>query len=502
MEQADLWVPSPRSAPERNALHHLRAVLARLSRDRRIAEVMERLDEGWQALSELRDVLRLTAADLPRGDVRSEQPHLPSLELLRLAEMERDLLRYKANLDQRVAAAGNSSTHAVVLTYLRRYGSHLFGHPARRDADGRISAVVARTNNVLEHLFGRHKQQLRRRLGRAHLARDLQQQPAQAALVANLRHPEYVRLLCGSLDNLPAAFAALDRVKVAGTTPLVRDHRDHRLHRRIKKLIEGSAATKPEHDTAGSLDDVASKERPDASQPLAGFEGLTEEQLRARCQAVFAPERDPRLPPPGGVLTRRWEGIEHQVRILVNGFEYQGQTYTNLSAIARRITDGRYINGACFFLLHRLQDSNKPPRPRRPAVPSYPLGPLAHRISASMAQAGYGTSTIRMYLGHVQRFANHHMRSPEEMGHVEVVQYLIHMVEDRNASLGNFRAARAALRTLYRVSLQRPQEVEHIPNRPEALRHIADPVRPPPPAAGTSPIPALSEPVAAAATVS
>ena len=56
-------------------------------------------------------------------------------------------------------------------------------------------AIVERTNNVIEHFFGDEKQRLRRRLGRANLGRDLEDQPAQTALAANLRHPDYVRVL-------------------------------------------------------------------------------------------------------------------------------------------------------------------------------------------------------------------------------------------------------------------------------------------------------------------
>jgi len=48
------------------------------------------------------------------------------------------------------------------------------------DDDGTVIAVVQRTNNVDEHFFGNEKQQLRRRVGRAHLGRDLEDQPAQA----------------------------------------------------------------------------------------------------------------------------------------------------------------------------------------------------------------------------------------------------------------------------------------------------------------------------------
>ena len=502
-EQADRWVPSPRTAPERRALQHLRSLLARLPKEYGVTVATEQLDEGWQAFCELRNVLRLTNAELPRADVRAEQPHLPSLELLRLAEMERDLLDYRRELDKRVAAAGNPSVSAVVLRHLQRHGARLFGHPARRDEDGRVLAVVARTNNVLEHLFGGHKQELRRRLGRAHLARDLQQQPAQAALVTNLRHPGYVRVLCGSLDALPGAFAALEGVAVADATPLVRDHRDHRLHRRIKRLIEDSTTAQ---ERGATEPDSSSLPPSDVPQSVIDIEGLSEEQLRARCATVFVPARDPRLPPPGAILTRIWEGTEHQVQILDRGFEYQGQTYTGLTAIARTISDGRCTSGVSFFHLERLRKGGEPKAAPRPAEPSYSLGSFSQRFREELAQAGYREATIRGYSGHVQRFADHHMRSPEDMGHVEVIQYLIHLVEHREVSLGNYRAVRTALRALYRVSLQRPTEVDDLPARPEVVRQLtARPAAPRSPAARLAlhPVPyAHREAVPASATVS
>ena len=123
---------------------------------------------------------------------------------------------------------------AVVLRYLDRYGEGLFGHPVARDAAGRIRAVVDRTNHVAEQFFATAKQQLRRRLGRAHLGRDMEDQPAQAALAANLRDPDYVRIACGSLDRLPQALAALDREALAKATPLQRNNQDAALRRRIR----------------------------------------------------------------------------------------------------------------------------------------------------------------------------------------------------------------------------------------------------------------------------
>jgi predicted transcriptional regulator of viral defense system len=79
---------------------------------------------------------------------------------------------------------------------------------------------------------------MRRRLGKAHLGRDLEDQPAKVALVANLLHADYVRILCGSIDNLPNAFTALDQTALDNATPLQRTKRNSELNRQVQYLLE------------------------------------------------------------------------------------------------------------------------------------------------------------------------------------------------------------------------------------------------------------------------
>ena len=111
----------------------------------------------------------------------------------------------------------------------------------------------------LSTYFGAEKRKLRRRLGRAHLGRDLEDQPAQAALVANLQHPEYVRVVCGSLDNLATAFAELDEQALEQTTPLSRNNRDSALLRRVRILVKNEAEAQPGDDKSGTIDAVATE---------------------------------------------------------------------------------------------------------------------------------------------------------------------------------------------------------------------------------------------------
>ena len=170
------------------------------------------------------------------GPARSA-PRGPAANAARLEAISANLQRYQQDLRQQVrkrAAAGWESfrPEQIVLNYLDRYGDGLRGHPVARDEAGRAVAVVDRTNNVIEQFLAIAKQGLRRRLGRAHLGRDLEDQPAQTALAANLRHPDCVQVLCGTLDQLPQAFAGLDSQPFSGHPRSQRKNRDAELRRR------------------------------------------------------------------------------------------------------------------------------------------------------------------------------------------------------------------------------------------------------------------------------
>jgi hypothetical protein len=62
----------------------------------------------------------------------------------------------------------------------------------------------------------------------------------------------------------------------------------------------------------------------------------------------ISPGRDERVPPPGAVLVRVFKGCEHRVTVRANGFEYAGEVYRSLSAVAHAIS-GSHWNGYHFF---------------------------------------------------------------------------------------------------------------------------------------------------------
>ena len=62
--------------------------------------------------------------------------------------------------------------------------------------------------------------------------------------------------------------------------------------------------------------------------------------------------RDARLPMPGSLIVKKYKERTLVVKVLDNGFEYEGRRFTSLSTIAAEITGTRW-NGFAFFGLER-----------------------------------------------------------------------------------------------------------------------------------------------------
>ena len=65
--------------------------------------------------------------------------------------------------------------------------------------------------------------------------------------------------------------------------------------------------------------------------------------------------QDGRLPMPGATITREYKGQLIEVRVLPEGFEYAGDIYRSLSAVAKAVT-GTHWNGYHFFNLGRKEN--------------------------------------------------------------------------------------------------------------------------------------------------
>lgn len=196
------------------ALERLRRLLEPTVSEVPFSQVSRTLRARAEIFNELRDALRLR----PKLSGRTTTTSTP-VSTTQLAEELRDIEASIKQLSDSLAARRPERGPAqdkrraidIVLTHLDKHGPFLVGHIVRLSvAAGGTTRIVDRTNNRLESFFDRMKRGERRRSGRKNLAQDLEQMPPAAALVPNLLSPEYVSLVCGSIDKLPQAFAALD----------------------------------------------------------------------------------------------------------------------------------------------------------------------------------------------------------------------------------------------------------------------------------------------------
>jgi len=120
---------------------------------------------------------------------------------------------------------------------------------------------------------------------------------------------------------------------------------------RIQANAEGDLSERARKRAAELADDAEVRVMPPKTMVCSPQAGDTTTVIKAvrkdgRQQAI-----DPRLPTPGSAIVRKYKGRSYRVVVQADGqFEFQGQRYRTLSAVAKRIT-GSHINGFRFFKL-------------------------------------------------------------------------------------------------------------------------------------------------------
>jgi len=206
----------PEDAPARRVLRRLSRILDLVASNGPMVGVVASLRMRAAFFDELREILRLRPPLLIPHNRVPAKPDLSAPEgEEELRDIQRELENWRESLRAQRPARGPAEDRRkaidLILAHLDRHGDSLFGHaiPLPTEAGGGVR-IVERTNNVEETYFRDMKHRERRRSGRKILTQDFESLPAAAALVPNLLRPDYVAELCGSLENLPAAFAELD----------------------------------------------------------------------------------------------------------------------------------------------------------------------------------------------------------------------------------------------------------------------------------------------------
>ena len=158
--------------------------------------------------------------------------------------------------------------------------------------------------------------------------------------------------------SLKKELAALDRMTVnelRAKHSLVFGEENRSRHReylrkriawRLQALAEGGLSDRARQRALEIANDADLRIRmPVATEPPLAAPEQTEVH-------VFHEGRDGRLPVPGTTLMRIYQGRTLRVTVLEDGFEYEGERYRSLSAVAKKVT-GSHWNGMLFFGLKK-----------------------------------------------------------------------------------------------------------------------------------------------------
>ena len=251
---AFLRIP-PRDVQVRKACERFRHVLKAVDSERQFELQARPLRSRRELFARLRKTLRLDPKPGGASSPQSATVDAKQLDQIRLA-VRKFAAKLRRQRPERGPAQDVRAAIDLVLAHLDRHDRTLWGHQVRLP-NGR-TRMVDRTNNVLEGVFHVLKHGERRRSGRKLLTQDLEHMPPGAMLAINLTHPDYVQILCGSIENLPAAFANLDACghgptrRRPGGAPESEDTVSSSLPKADRKLVRAGNMSRRVHAAAAS----------------------------------------------------------------------------------------------------------------------------------------------------------------------------------------------------------------------------------------------------------
>jgi hypothetical protein len=155
--------------------------------------------------------------------------------------------------------------------------------------------------------------------------------------------PKSVAAHVQTLQKMTVAELRIEWEKVFGV-PTKQRHRVYLWKRLARKLQEDEL---PKLTPEGEIKVAEYRDLIRQLPPDRWFPGKQRDKTRKSKPAI-----DNRTPPPGSVISRQYKGDEIIVRVLDDGFEYEGQIFRSLSAIAKQIT-GTTWNGPAWFGLRK-----------------------------------------------------------------------------------------------------------------------------------------------------
>ena len=103
------------------------------------------------------------------------------------------------------------------------------------------------------------------------------------------------------------------------------------------------------------------------------------------------------------------------------------------------------------------------------------MTPLRLRMTEDMQVRNLSPHTQDSYVRQVAQFARHFSRSPEELGPEDIRAYQVYLTNEKKLAPGSILIAVAALRFLYRVTLQKEWRFDEMIPAPKKPQTLPDP---------------------------
>ncbi len=160
--------------------------------------------------------------------------------------------------------------------------------------------------------------------------------------------------------NVEREVAALERMTVGQLRERFGEVFGEQTNARHKQWLIKRIAWKMQANIEGDISERARRRAAELSKDVDMRTSAPKQRVAVatpsneKTTATIQIDADERLPPAGTTLVRPYKGQSIQVRVLSNGFEYEGEIYKTLSAVAKKAT-GQHCNGFHFFRLNKKE---------------------------------------------------------------------------------------------------------------------------------------------------
>jgi site-specific recombinase XerD len=88
---------------------------------------------------------------------------------------------------------------------------------------------------------------------------------------------------------------------------------------------------------------------------------------------------------------------------------------------------------------------------------------LRQRTLEEPQRRNYSSDTVRLYIQHIAKFAQHFHRSPDQLGAEHIRQYQLFLIQEKKLAWSSYNQIISALRFFYTKTLKRPFLLQDLP---------------------------------------